>query len=554
MTQVTEADNGRHRLDSPYPAAGRLEPHQLDLVIDVLLAHDSSAVAAIAESGLIIDMPDTVPVGDHELISGVATLLQICSPNDTTRVIETWDQTVVVGAATIAITLLGRDTPATIHYVDARHRYGVYLGFIQGDVKGLSQAPPSVDPLRPRVAVIRKDATAGIIEMDDALPQMLGYTREELLSTRSLALLDEQDHELAVNSWVGLLSTPGGQRRLRLRHKHANGSWLWLEVTNYNHLEDPELNCVLAEMVDVSEEMAAQEALRQRVGLLRRLADTLPLGIVQTDVDGQPTYYNQRFGKLLGWGGEPTLQVFVDRVVESDRARLAELLEHALAGAADSETEVSLHDSTGDVRHCIVRALALTDERGLVSGSLVCVTDVTESTRLREELRQAATLDDLTQCLNRRSVLQELTQALASGETDTAVVFVDLDDFKAVNDEYGHRCGDSLLLTCAQRLRHGLRPTDLIGRIGGDEFLVVCRGVRDEAQAEGVAQRVANAIRGRMKVGEHVLDLRASIGVAWTLRPTDADTLVAAADAAMYESKVRADGVPVVRSLESLTT
>jgi diguanylate cyclase (GGDEF)-like protein/PAS domain S-box-containing protein len=554
MKQAGNADSVGHALMPATASAGRMTQDQLDLVVDALLGGPPAVVAAIADNAIITEMPDVVPVGEHKVLSGVATLLQVVRTPDSTAIIDAWDEMNDVGASSARVTLVDHDEIATVHFVDARHRFGIFLAFVQGAVSDIGPSPTAADPLRPRVALIRKDTTASIIDMDDSLPAMLGYSRDELLTKRSLDLLDPQDHEVALNTWVSLLSEPGGHRRVRLRHLRADGSWMWIEITNHNRLNDPEYGCVLTEMVDVSEEMAAHEALRQRVGLLRRLADSLPLGVAQTDREGSVTYSNQRFGKLVGWGAEPTLARLIDRVLESDRPRLGSLVDQALGGAADREVELTLTTEDGELRHCVVRALALTDDRGAVSGCLICVTDVTESTVLREELRRAATLDDLTQCLNRRSVLAELTDALSSGETDTAVVFVDLDDFKLINDRYGHQCGDALLLTCAQRLRHGLRTSDLIGRIGGDEFLVVCREVRSAEEAEAVAQRVAAAIQGTAVVGEHTMELHASIGVAWTLRPTDADSLVAAADAAMYESKLVREGQPVVHSLESVTT
>jgi len=106
-----------------------------------------------------------------------------------------------------------------------------------------------------------------------------------------------------------------------------------------------------------------------------------------------------------------------------------------------------------------------------------------------------------------------------------------------VNDRFGHAVGDSLLVAAADRLRLAVRDCDHIGRLGGDEFLVICPGVTSSAQAVRIAERIAAAITDTVDVGPGAVELRASLGVAWTTEALDADTLIAQADSAMYESK-----------------
>jgi diguanylate cyclase (GGDEF)-like protein len=209
---------------------------------------------------------------------------------------------------------------------------------------------------------------------------------------------------------------------------------------------------------------------------------------------------------------------------------------------------VQVHPSDdARTRRCTLRLRPLTDRKGIVNGAVVCVEDVTASVQLRAELERRASHDLLTRLLNRASALAALEGALASqGRRGTAAIFIDLDDFKGVNDRLGHLAGDELLRTVADRLAITVRGGDPLGRIGGDEFLVVCPGMAGPKPALEVADRIAHALRQPARLAGATLELRASVGVAHTRRPVRADLLVQHADAAMYCSKRHGEGRPVL--------
>ena len=169
----------------------------------------------------------------------------------------------------------------------------------------------------------------------------------------------------------------------------------------------------------------------------------------------------------------------------------------AMEGDSDAELEVRiLRSLTGEQRVCAASVISLSDREG-APGALLCLTDVTDSVRMREELKAKATFDVLTGCYNRASVMAVLDEALET-ERDrvTAVLFVDLDKFKPINDTYGHAVGDELLVAATERLHGVLRHGDVVGRIGGDEFLLVVRGLESPEAVMALAARVHEAVSG----------------------------------------------------------
>ena len=163
---------------------------------------------------------------------------------------------------------------------------------------------------------------------------------------------------------------------------------------------------------------------------------------------------------------------------------------------------------------------------------------VHELSELGEQLSRQALHDWLTGLPNRVLFTERLAQALAPDAAGmVAVIFVDLDDFKTVNDRYGHAAGDELLRLVAGRLQHGLRPQDTAARLGGDEFAVLVPGLAQDAEAHGMAQRLLAHLQQPAAIDGRPTTIRASVGVAVCRPGDDGDTLLRNADAAMYQAK-----------------
>jgi diguanylate cyclase (GGDEF)-like protein/PAS domain S-box-containing protein len=525
--------------------------------LDALVQNLPGALfCALGDDGFRIAAPASLDLTDQQIIpvpADRATMVDLVVPADRMVVVTTWERARTAGIAIgLVRTATERDRYVNLTILDARPRHGVFVGALtdpdgeEGTLGTPALAGARLVPLRPRTATIVKNMFAVMTEIDDRTTRMLGWSPEDMLGLRSLEFIHPDDQERAVTNWMDLLASQETQR-VRYRHRCRDGSWLWVEVEHvYQAAADLDDVVVAAHISDISDEMAAHESVHRSEQLFRRLAESLPAGVLQIDTDRNVVFANASLSRILGHAAATSLDEHLSTIVPSDRVALDAAFVAVLHRGVDQELEVQarLRD-TLELRRCVVTLTALTDQEG-APGAIVCVSDTTESARLREELRVQATFDALTGCYNRASIMSAIDHALAATDRySTAVIFIDLDKFKPVNDTLGHGAGDELLVTVADRLKELLRADDMVGRIGGDEFLLVCRGLERPARAVAIAERIADVLRGRIQLSTGVVQVQASIGVAFSRNDSTSDSLVAQADTAMYESKRRGHGLPV---------
>jgi len=527
-------------VDGHPPLDGAAIQAQLD---SLLASHPTALVAAIGADGIFVPMPESVALQGHQVLPG-RSAMDFVVADDWDAIIGAWEQARVAGAAHADVRLVtARDQQAAMHYFDAREPHGVFIGVLLGPgIEAAMSRVESFDDAPPRVARALKNDAAIFVEVDDATLQILGWSAEDMIGHRSLEFIHPDDEELAIKSWMAMLATRDVGPRVRMRHRHRDGSWIWLEVTNYNCLDDPDRGHVATEMIDVSEEVAAHDAVRRRERLFRRLAEALPTGLVHIDHNRQVVYANERLAEILGTGPADHVNERLGTVVRDDWPALDTAITRALSDGSDDDLEVQIRppDPSG-LRRCFAKIRALTDDEEATgeTGAIISIEDITESAQLRVELERRANLDMLTRCLNRATVMSALEATVSQAERAlVAVIFVDLDEFKEVNDRHGHAVGDELLIIAAERLTGAVRQGDFVGRLGGDEFLVVCPEVTGPDEATRVADRVAAALHGEFTIGGTTIELRASVGVVCAQRQgASAEDLVSEADVAMYASK-----------------
>src|SRR3974390_1154004 len=176
-------------------------------------------------------------------------------------------------------------------------------------------------------------------------------------------------------------------------------------------------------------------------------------------------------------------------------------------------------------------------------GAVVLLEDITERRNAEARITHLARFDELTGLPNRVNFRDEIDHLLAAPHNASqlsALLFIDLDQFKQVNDTLGHPCGDQLLCAVADRLREMLRPEDFVARFGGDEFVVFQQNIRSSEDAAILARRIVDHLSERYKIDNHLVEIGASVGIAMPPAGVSADTLLKNADMALYRAK--ADG------------
>jgi diguanylate cyclase (GGDEF)-like protein/PAS domain S-box-containing protein len=510
-------------------------------VQNLVVGHPNALVVAMDDDGVIATMPATAPFSSAVEVSA-RWFVEMVVPTDRAAIVAAWEVVRTRGISECAVEFRS-GARADIHWIDVREDYGVYLAVVAADDGTTIDLATVADAgeIAPRYGVARRNQAGNVVEVDAAIAHLVGWTPDELVAAQTIDLIHPDDRERAIDNWLETLATPGRETRWRGRHLRADGEYVWLEFTNCNLLDDASFNGVRSETLDISDQMAMHEELRKSEARFRRLTEALPLGLAQIDDRGGIVYANRPFMDVLGIDECSTITAAFALTVPDDRQRLDVAVAAALQGGEDADLEVTLQ-STGPARrvvHVVLRPLH--EAPANAANAIVVISDVTERTTMRHELECRASFDALTRCYNRSTTLSFLETHLASERpagTRTAVVFVDLDRFKPINDTLGHAAGDEVLELAAQRMQSAVRDHDLIGRIGGDEFLVICPNVTDRSDAQEIADRISTRLQDEYLVFGSRVSLSASVGIAWAdADDTDADGLVRRADAAMYQAK-----------------
>ena len=505
-----------------------------------LREHPNAMAGALSAEGTPVAMPPGVPLLPSHHVDG-RSFVELVDPADASRLVNAFVEARSNG---LAVTRVRMAAPPhrtlTIHYLDMREQYGALLRFAlvedQSGEESDEVGPEALAPGRPRLATMRKNTLSTVVAVDEATTLMLGWDWGELVGRQTLDFIHPDDHARAIDNWMEFIRVRGSHA-VRLRFLCKDGTWLWLEISNHFREEPHGEPSVFCQMIDISEEMAAHEALRHGEQLLRRVTETVPVGLAELALDRSVTYCNGRLRDLLSSGEVRSVEELLASLRLEDSHVLETAIDEALDRGRDLDVDVRLIGTRREVdRQCQVALRAVTDG-GRVLGALLCVMDVTE-------LKVQAATDSLTGVHNRPAILDAVRRALNASQ-NVAVVFIDLDQFKPVNDRFGHDVGDRLLAEIGHALDAAVRGGDVVGRIGGDEFLVVCPDVASPSAGLELAGRLAASIGAcGWDLG---VQLSASLGVAWVpAGSVTAEEAVGRADTAMYAAKRTRAGTPVL--------
>ena len=300
---------------------------------------------------------------------------------------------------------------------------------------------------------------------------------------------------------------------------------------------------------DITDRRRTEEALRESEAELRNTLSLLNAtlhstadGILVVDLDGRITSHNARFAEMWGIPGDvldgaddATVLGHVIRDLEEPDRFLAKVNELYEDHDAESHDTISFTDGRIFDRYSLPQRVD-----GTTVGRVWSFRDVTVRTGLERELAHQAFHDSLTGLANQSLFRDRLDHAIArrgEGDGQLSVLWIDIDDFKDVNDSLGHAAGDRLLVLAAERLGSCLRASDTAARLGGDEFAVLLEDFDSQRDTERVARRILETLREPITIDDHDIVISASIGIADHAPSTGSEQLVRNADLAMYSAK-----------------
>lgn len=383
----------------------------------------------------------------------------------------------------------------------------------------------------------RTDREGRIVRTSPAVHALLGYTPEELIN-RPLAEL--YVHPEQRSAFLAEMQRRGGavaNYETALRHK--DGSVVWVS-TSAHVLRDEsgELTGVEGTTRDITDRKRAEAEMAKLSSALEQTADLVMI----TDRSGVIEYVNPAFVQVTGFsraetlGNKPSLLKSGNR----DAGYYRSLWETILRGDTFSDIVIN-RKKDGSLYYESKSITPLRDLAGRITHFVSTGKDITEQMLAQEKLQYLAHHDVLTTLPNRTLLLDRLQQSLTRArwhERKVALLFMDLDRFKTINDSLGHEMGDRLLQEVGARLRVALRDGDTVARHGGDEFVLLLEDVASENDIALIAQKILNALAPPFRIGGHVLHISASIGISYfPADGVDSQILLRNADIAMYRAK-----------------
>lgn len=393
------------------------------------------------------------------------------------------------------------------------------------------------------IAILRPDGS--YVFISPAVERIMGYSMAEMASTPAFDHVHPDDLSAVKNAFERLISEPGRSDTATYRAIIKDGTCIWMESSGRSVLNQRgELEIYLISR-DISERRATEERLLLAERKYRSIFENAVEGIFQTTEDGKYIDANPSLARIYGYSSAEELQEQLTNVgaqLYVEPRQRDEFIAQMRKFKSVSNFESQVRRKDGTVIWISENARAVYDEHGKLLYYEGTVEDITGRKVAEEQLLHNALHDRLTGLSNRALFMDRLTQAFGRlkrhPESLFAVLFLDFDRFKNINDSLGHMAGDELLVSIAERLQRCLRPGDTVSRLGGDEFAVLLEDVNGQEDAIAVAERIQKEVAQPFTlVGQEVFS-SASIGIALGHKEYEKpEDLLRDADMAMYRAK-----------------
>lgn len=377
--------------------------------------------------------------------------------------------------------------------------------------------------------------------------ELTGYTVEEILhgDFNSYEALTYEPDRKAVRKQINEAIRAGERFNIEYRIQHADGSLRWvLESGSPIFNESGAIEALEGFIQDITQRKRNEEALKEAEARYRSIFNNAIEGIYQTTADGQYLNFNPALAKIYGYDSADDLAqgiLDIDRQLYVQPGKRAEFIRIMREHGVVHNFEAQVYRKNGEVIWISENAREVRDEAGKLLFYEGTVEDVTERRNHEQQLEYLATHDSLTSLPNRTLLADRLQQCISFADRHQeklAVAFIDLDEFKLINDSMGHHVGDQLLVEMSKRLLECVRESDTLVRLGGDEFVMLLTGLQKGEDVAQSMQRILSTVSQPFVINGWDYSVSCSIGVS--LYPDDGrdpGDILKHADAAMFKAK-----------------